>query len=172
MDEFNELFDSVLNIEVFEWEDDTNVSNKSNLEITPHKRRKSYKYKPDLCAKRMGKCGTEGGLMREPLFQNKLLNHVVYYEDTDPKMSFADTDVMDGLGFTVLFGKYRKEERRLSSNSSFRNAALPGANYITHTGVLRIRFDLLSTTEKEKRLAVKFMKIFVDVMSRIERENR
>lgn len=154
MDEFNQLFDGIASLEVQDSDD-----------------RRVYKYDPDLCARRMSKCGTEGGLLREPRFQSKLLNHVVFYEDTDLKMAYADTELLDGIGFTVLFGKYRKEERRLESNSSLPNAALPGANYITHAGVFRVRFDFLSTTEKEKRLAVEFMRKFVDYMGRVEREN-
>lgn len=168
-----------------DWETETvGLTNKSNEESSSNvtktnestpKRRRVYKYDPDLCARRMSKCGTEGGLIREPLFQTKLINHVVYYTDSDPIMSYADTDLMDGVGFTVLFGKYRKDVKNaiISKNSSISRVVLPNdANCITHAGVLRIRFDLLSTTEKEKRLAIKFMKNFVDVMNRNEQENR
>lgn len=85
---------------------------------------------------------------------------MVHYDDDDPKMSYADTEVLDGISFMVLFGKYRKEFKKANSN------------YVTHSGVLRVRFDLLSTTQREKRQAIKFMKKFVVHMDKIERENK
>lgn len=83
-------------------------------------------------------------------------------------MSYADTDEVDGVGFTVLFGKYRKEEKMRNPTTG---EPLNG-NVIVHAGVFRLRFDLLSTTEKEKMLAQKYMIKFVELMGRIETENR
>lgn len=144
----------------------------NNASSGPVRKPRTYKFDPDLCAKRLNKCGVEGGLLRQPRFQDKLLNHVVFYEDIDLKTSYADAELSDGIGFTVLFGKYSKLEKRLHSNSTLPNAALPGANYLIHAGVFRLRFDLLSTTQNEKRLALKFMRKFVNHMGRIEQENK
>jgi hypothetical protein len=123
-----------------------------------------YRYANDLCAMRLGKCSIEGGLVRNPKFQNKLLDHVVDYQRKDPKASFGDTDTVDGFSFNVLFGKYRLERQVDNDTGSYY-----GERYVvTHTGTFRVRFDLLYTSARERHLSLKWMHEFADELARLE----
>jgi hypothetical protein len=118
----------------------------------------------DLCAIRLEKCSIEGGLVRSVSFQRKLMSHVVDYQRKDPKASFGDTDTVDGFSFNVLFGKYRLETQADNNTQSYY-----GERYeLVHTGTFRVRFDLLSTTSREKHLSLKWMHKFAEEIGRLQ----
>jgi hypothetical protein len=120
-----------------------------------------------LCAKRLEKCSIEGGLVRSPSFQRKLLAHEVDYQRKDPKASFGDTDTMDGFSFNVLFGKYRHDLQVDNDTDAYY-----GERYVvTHTGTFRVRFDLLYSDEHERHLSHKWMLRFADELGRLQCSN-
>lgn len=160
LDEFNHLYDSILDLEI---EDDFDDDSSSNVTGRPHK-----KYQPDLCAKRLEKCAIEGGLARTDSFQQAFLKNAVDFNVKDPKLSYADVSQLDGINIDIFFGKYRIEKKIENSDSEF----FGPKHAIVQAGSLRIRFDLLATTEREQYMAKKFMKRFVEHMTQIQEEDR
>lgn len=163
LNEINKLFDTIVSLEIEDFEDeaDLNDTNKTNRVL------KKFKYANDLCAIRLKKCSIENGLFRVESFQQKLLEHKVDYLIRDPKSSYGDTDTVDGFSFNVMFGKYRKEILvDNNTRSSF------GDRYVVvHSGSIRIRFDLLSTNQREKYLSLKFMNKFAEHLSSLQENN-
>jgi hypothetical protein len=155
LNDFNRLYDTIINIEI----DDGDLQSGSRNKTL-------YKY-TDLCGIRLGKCAIEGSLARNPSFQKKLLQYKVDYQPKDPKTSFGDTDSVDGFSIKVLFGKYKKElliDEELGSYYGARYA-------IIHAGTFRIRFELLSSNEKETQLSRKFMLKFAQIMHTLDANN-
>ena len=160
LDEFNKLYDMIVNLEIEDYEDEdyynADLSSKdsesrSSLQEefrskNADKTLKRYRYANDLCAKRLEKCSIEGGLARVANFQNNLLNHNVDYQPKEPKSSYGDTDSMDGFSVNVFFGKYRKEVQADNDTASYYGVR----HVITHASTFRIRFNLLNSNQREK----------------------
>jgi hypothetical protein len=151
LDEYNKLFDEIITLEIHD-----TISDLNNNTVTLQN--KSYSYKNNLCAKRLSKCAIEGGVARAPSFQKAFLNNQVSFDIDDVMQVYMDVEAVDGTGMSYLFSNHRK----LSYSDKTNKCVIEGVFLI------RNRFDLLSRTENEKRLAVKFMHRFVDYMRKIE----
>jgi len=114
----------------------------------------------DICPKRINKPAVEGGILRNIIFQNKLLKNEVFYLKNDPGALIIDGDIGDGTSSNFVFGKMRRQNCNLDSQEN--------KCFITHFGQIRNRFDLLSTTEKERYLSVKFLKEFANHLSKLQ----
>ena len=153
LNEYNKFYDSVFNIYFTDVVQELDSRNQSDKE-------KNYTY-AELCPKRVNKCAVEGSLLRFSSFQNSLLDKKIKYEKNDAKTMYIDADAGDGTSFDFLFGsrKYRTE-------------ICDSENCYLHGAVLvRNRFDLLSSTSRERELAVKFMHKFVQHLSDLEKSN-
>jgi hypothetical protein len=146
LEEYNRLFDAV-----------------KSLQIADETRTYSYS---DLCARRLNKCSVEGGLMRRESFQNRLLNHEVGYPINDNKHTYVDSTEMDALSVNLIFGLYRKEIIIDNEGDSSQGKLAP-----VHSGTVRNRFDLLYNSEKNRKLAIKFMKRFTQFIGEIKQNN-
>jgi hypothetical protein len=169
--EYNQLFDSILDLEIEDEEEEEaqllGNNNETTIKRTRSRIRKMYKYKSDLCAKRFEKCAIEGGVSRAKSFQGDLLKGAIDYYVNDPKVSYASVEEMDGVNMDLLFGKYRLEKTLENSRDDY----FGDKHAIIHAAVLRARFDLLATSEREKHLAVKFMHRFAEHMGKLEADD-
>ena len=189
--EYNDLFDSIATLYIEDVVDDNNSttittttppltttttnnsSSSSSSSSSTHKpiALRNYTYMQDLCARRLKKCSIEGGLVRNENVQKTMLSSGITYKDKDPKSSFGDTTVSDGFSVNVLFGKYRREV--LQVQSSDEPDDIMGNGYaIVHASALRNRFDMLATTETERRRSVRFMQRFAAHMEEQVAKNR
>lgn len=109
-----------------------------------------------------------GGLLRRDKFQERLLNHEIDYYVKDPKSAYGDVETVDGFSFNVQFGVYRKE--KVIENDT--NSYYGDKHALIHTGALRVRYDLLSGTPKQKDLALKFMQKFSIKMAEIQKSEK
>ncbi len=110
LDEWNDLFDGILSLSVV---DDRNQS------ITYG----------DVCARRLGKCSIEGGLVRSEKFQSKLLGKKVSIAENDGKSTYIDAEEQDAINFPLTFGKLIKLHREEMRGSNVVQLVL------IHTGI-------------------------------------
>jgi len=150
IEEINQLFDSIVTLSF----NDTDFNGSY----------RTYTYLNDLCARRLHKCSIENGLFRNELVQKDLLEEKVYYQDKDPLSSYGNANVVDGFSVKVLFGKFTLEKPMDEEEDPYMGKKLA----IYHAGAVRIRFDLLATTEKEKYLSIKFMHVFADHLLKVQ----
>jgi hypothetical protein len=160
LNEYNELFDRIISLAIVDVEKaPLSSANKSTM--------RNYTYLNDLCARRLGKCSIEGGLLRNPSFQRRLLEHTIDYHERDPKSAYGDRETVDGFSFNVIFGRFRKE--KLLENST---RHIYGRRWaLTHTGAFRTRFDLLSNSNRNKELSIKWMHRFAAYMNELQETN-
>jgi len=154
-DAYNKFFDNIIeNITI------KNDYTQSRIDFdvidVPQNHTKEFLSYTDICPKRMNKLAVEGGLIRNQLFQKKLLNHQVFYSENDPGSLMLDADIGDGTSANFTFGKLRKQN------------CISSKCFITHFGQIRNRFDLLSSTAEERYLSVKFLHEFADHMASID----
>jgi hypothetical protein len=163
LNEYNELFDRIIALAIV----DTEIVPPGSIFPNRSTNMRNYTYGKDLCARRLGKCSIEGGLLRNPSFQRKLLEHSIDYHERDPKSAYGDRETMDGFSFNVIFGRYRKE--KLLENTT---RHIYGRRWaLTHTGAFRTRFDLLSSSSRNKQLSIKWMHRFAEYMSELQDAN-
>jgi hypothetical protein len=170
LNEFNDLFDSITGLTIEDYDiplnDSSSITNISKKNLTYMMR--NYSYIKNLCARRLKKCSIEGGLIRKSQVQKNLMNHQLDYQIYDPKSSYGDTDEVDGFSVNVLFGKYRLEKKiEVQPHHHFGDRHI-----ITHASAIRTRFDLLSTSKREKQLAMKFMHKFAASMEEAQKNDR
>lgn len=150
--EYNKFYDDIIQIKI------ENDYQEKDLITKDTNNTKNFVSYLDICPKRMKKAAVEGSVVRNEIFQKKLLNYEVYYLENDPGALIIDAQIGDGTSSNFVFGKLRKQNCSQSKC------------YITHFGQIRNRFDLLSTTPKERYLSVKFLHEFVDRLSTLQSE--
>ena len=160
LEQYNQLFDQVMSLQIEDTQllfDDT--TNNSYLGL------KNYTFMEDLCAKRLQKCSIEGGLIRKKSFQEKFLKHLVSVAKNDLKRTYIDIEETDAINFNLIFGKYVQTVE--TTNPQTHSVELN----LVHAATIRNRFDLLASTERERRLAVKFMDKYVELMSGLKQND-
>jgi len=143
LNDYNKFYDSIMTLSISDYDNQSKVL--------------TY---DDLCPKRTNKCAIEGGILRSDLFKKKLLNNKIGYSKNDPTRIFIDSEIVDGTSIDFLFGKFRKEN--CEEYDCFVNGSL----------VIRNRFDFISNSLREQRLAIKFMHKFVEHMKDIEKSKK
>jgi hypothetical protein len=165
LEAYNRFYDGILELKVIDYPSNSVYENSpsiSNFEEDPS----VYSYE-NLCAKRMGKCAIEGGLVRQSVFQEDFLKGQISYEKNDPKTLYIDPIAQDGVSIDFTFGRNRT--KKCVKQNEGEN--LKVMCYIKKAYLIRNRFDFLFGTEKQKQLSVKFMHEFVKYMESIEKVN-
>lgn len=86
LNEYNQFYDEIFNLTI--------EFNNKNL---------TYR---DFCPRRLNKCAIEGSLVRNPRFQEVLLNREAKYDKHDYGGVYIDASIVDGTSFD--FGKFNK----------------------------------------------------------------
>lgn len=143
---YNQLYDEILNLTI---KNDYSNKNESNQKA-------NYVNYYDLGPRRMNNLAIEGGIIRDLSIQDRLLKHELTFIKNDPGKLIIDSSLGDGTSVNFVFGNLHKETCDDQDCT------------ITHVGQIRNRFDLLSMSEEERYLSIKFLSKFVEHMKSLE----